>query len=61
MKKTKQESIKTKLEEQFEEFFKPLEAHPELPDEHSLAQPSPMKPITGIVTYGLHEEPILGE
>lgn len=57
MKKTK----KTKLEKQYEELFNPIETQPALSDDYSLAQPSPMKPIMGIVTYGLHEDPILCE
>lgn len=58
---TKNKQQKTKLEEQYEELFETININPLLSDDLSLAQPSPMKPIMGIVTYGTNEEPILGE
>jgi hypothetical protein len=57
----KHKSKKTKLEKHYEELFKPINVRPGISDNYSLAQQSPMKPITGVVTYGLYEEPILGE
>jgi hypothetical protein len=57
----KQKSQKTRLVERYEEIFTPNEAWPESSDNYSLAQPSPMKAILGVATYGMHEEPILGK
>ncbi len=52
---------KTKLMEQYEELFGPATiSQTESTDDSSLAQPSPLIPNQGLVTYGVYEEPILG-
>ena len=59
---TKKKTIKkTNLEKQYEELFIPITTQPELSNSYSLAQPSPLKTISSIVTYGAYEEPIIGE
>ena len=49
---------KTELEKQYEELFKPITTQPESSENYSLAQPSPLKTVPSIVTYGVYEEPI---
>jgi hypothetical protein len=59
---TKKQTLKkTELEKQYEELFKPTTIWPESSENYSLAQPSPLKTVTGILTYGVCEEPILGK
>lgn len=57
----KQVAQKTKLMEQYEELFGPVVIKETVPtDNSSLAQPSPLIPNQGFVTYGVYEDPILG-
>ena len=54
-------SRKTKLEIQYAEIVKQLQTtFGPLPDNTSLAQPSPFKVFPTVVTYGAYEEPIIG-
>ena len=53
-------AIKTKLEKQYEELFKPITTQFYVSDTSSLAQPSPYENVMGVVTNGAYEEPILG-
>lgn len=57
----KKTTKKTELEKQYEELFEPITIQPESSGNYSLAQPSPLKTISSIVTYGAYEEPIMGE
>jgi hypothetical protein len=53
---------KTKLEIQYEKLFESEDGYePQLPDNFSLAQPSPLLDVPSIVTYSVDEEPILGD
>jgi len=49
------------LEEQYKLFLKKDKHYYEKPqdDEHSLEQPSPLKNVPSVTTYGAYEEPIL--
>lgn len=52
---------KTKLEVQYAEIVKQLQTtFGPLPDNTSLAQPSPFRVLPTFVTYSAYEEPILG-
>ena len=52
----------SKLEVQYAEIFKQLTTtFGPLPDNTSLAQPSPFKVLPTLVTYGVYEKPIVSE
>jgi len=53
-------SRKTKLEKQYEELFTPIFHIEPIPDNYSLAQPSPYENVISVVTNGAYEEPIIG-
>ena len=51
----------SKLETQYEEIFKQIQTtFGPLPDNSSLAQPTPLKVFPTVVTYGAYEAPITG-
>ena len=59
--KKKQAVPKSKLETQYEELFRQLQTTWVVPHENSsLAQPTPLKVLPSVVTYGAYEEPIFG-
>ena len=58
---TKKMDRKSKLEIQHVEILKQLQTtFGPLPDNTSLAQPSPFRVLPTVVTYSAYEEPILG-
>lgn len=48
-----------KLQEQYQELFRALPGLMKA-DSESLEQPSPLKVVPSVTTYGAYEEPILG-
>ncbi|MFO0706714.1 MAG: hypothetical protein U0412_07645 [Nitrospira sp.] len=64
MKKSKSKKKGPTLETQYEQFFQPLVqiyGSPSLLiEETSLEQPSPLRTVPSVVTYGAYEEPLIG-
>ena len=58
----KQKSVKPEsLEVQYEKVFRPFLTVMPVPDEQSLEQPSPFKPVPSVATYGIYEDPVMDD
>ena len=63
MKKNKGKKKVSSLETQYVEMFQyvaPSYTSPGTEDHSSLEQPSPLKFVPSVVTYGAYEEPLIG-